>query len=542
MKKLISLLLAAAMCSSIALSGCGSSNDIQTAQSETEQSTEEETIEDVSKDSETSEKKVFVYPADTDVSNMLPNAGASDSITAIWQPLYDPLYTISGDEVRYYLVDQYQVSDDGLTIQLHFNESAKWHDGEPVTVDDLLFTVKYMAEGATRTKTTFTKIGDQEITYEKTDDYNVTITLPEYQSSFLTVLGRLHLYPAHVFDNDVYSVETSDAAMLGIGNGPFKLKEWNKGENIIYEKNPDYYRGEAKIDELIMKIIPDSSAKEVAFQSGEVSCLRISSKEKYEKYSADENYEIYDTPECRVNYFTCNPMSSKITSKEAREAIFYAINLDEIMDTVYGSEVMSKPANTVFCDQNLYYAKEMENYPYDLEKAKELAKESGLDQVTLKYIYNNQRVGMPEVAIVIQQQLKAAGINVELQAMDSPSFFSMFFQWTSGDASTEWDLGTNGWDSLQGDPSTQIVSYANNPQVTNCSQETIDMINAAIAEPNEELREQKFLEFQQLIQDDFTIYPISAPNYVWVTQKGVTGLDAINSMIPFEDWTLIDVA
>ena len=149
---------------------------------------------------------------------------------------------------------------------------------------------------------------------------------------------------------------------------------------------------------------------------------------------------------------------------------------------------------------------------------------------------------MPEVAIVIQQQLKAAGINVELQAMDSPSFFSMFFQWTSGDASTEWDLGTNGWDSLQGDPSTQIVMYATNPQVTNCSQETIDMINAAIAEPNEELREQKFLEFQQLIQDDFTIYPISAPNYVWVTQKGVTGLDTINSMVPFEDWTLIDVA
>ena len=117
----------------------------------------------------------------------------------------------------------------------------------------------------------------------------------------------------------------------------------------------------------------------------------------------------------------------------------------------------------------------------------------------------------------------------------------MFFQWTSGDASTEWDLGTNGWDSLQGDPSTQIVMYATNPQVTNCSQETIDMINAAIAEPNEELREQKFLEFQQLIQDDFTIYPISCPNYVWVTQKGVTGLDTINSMVPFEDWTLIDV-
>lgn len=57
------------------------------------------------------------------------------------------------------------------------------------------------------------------------------------------------------------------------------------------------------------------------------------------------------------------------------------------------------------------------------------------------------------------------------------------------------------------------------------------MINAAIAEPNEELREQKFLEFQQLIQDDFTIYPISRPNYVWVTQKGVTGYHQLHGTI-----------
>ena len=99
MKKLISLLLAAAMCSSIALSGCGSSNDIQTAQSETEQSTEEETTEDVSKDSETSEKKVFVYPADQDVSSLLPSSGGSDSVAVMFKPLYDPLFVVTNEGI-----------------------------------------------------------------------------------------------------------------------------------------------------------------------------------------------------------------------------------------------------------------------------------------------------------------------------------------------------------------------------------------------------------------------------------------------------------
>ena len=328
--------------------------------------------------------------------------------------------------------------------------------------------------------------------------------------------------------------------MLGIGNGPFKLKEWNKGENIIYEKNPDYYRGEAKIDELIMKIIPDASAKEVALQSGEVSCMRISSKEKYEKYKNDENYSIFSTPECRVNYLVCNPMSSKITTKEQREALFTSINLQEIMDTVYGSEEMSKAATSIFCDQSLYYNTEMSNYEYDLEKAKQMVKDSGLEGETLTYIYNNQRVGMPEVAIVIQQQLKEVGINVELQAMDSSSFMSEFFSWMS-EPSAGWDLGTNGWDSLQGDPSSTINTSLENPNATACSQETVDTFHAAIYGKTQQEIEDNFWKLQELVKEDYTIYPISCPNYVWVAQKGVSGLDAINSMIPFEDWTLIDV-
>ena len=541
MKKLISLLLAAAMCSSIALSGCGSSNDIQTAQSETEQSTEEETTEDVSKDSETSEKKVFVYPADQDVSSLLPSSGGSDSVAVMFKPLYDPLFVVTNEGYHYYLVDNLEESEDGLTIKLHFNENAKWHDGEPVTVNDFLFTLKYYTEGATRANTTLTKVNGEEVIYEKTSDYDITITLPSNRSSFITSLGRTYIYPAHVFGNDPNAVEGSDEAMLGIGNGPFKLKEWNKGENIIYEKNPDYYRGEAKIDELIMKISPDASAKEVALQSGEVSCMRISSKEKYEKYKNDENYSIFSTPECRVNYLVCNPMSSKITTKEQREALFTSINLQEIMDTVYGSEEMSKAATSIFCDQSLYYNTEMSNYEYDLEKAKQMVKDSGLEGETLTYIYNNQRVGMPEVAIVIQQQLKEVGINVELQAMDSSSFMSEFFSWMS-EPSAGWDLGTNGWDSLQGDPSSTINTSLENPNATACSQETVDTFHAAIYGKTQQEIEDNFWKLQELVKEDYTIYPISCPNYVWVAQKGVSGLDTINSMVPFEDWTLIDVA
>lgn len=528
MKKLISLLLAAAMCSSIALSGCGSQNN--SVQEDTNAQVQETSVNE----------KVFVYPIEHDIPDLTPSYG-EDSRTVVIRPLYDYLYIINNGETRYYLVDKMEESADGLNIKLHFNESAKWHDGEPVTVEDLLFTLKYLSEAATKTDTELTKVDGEDIIYEKIDTYTVNITLPKNLSKFTTKLGRLMLYPAHVYHNDPTAVEGSEESMLGIGNGPFKLEQWNKGENFVYVKNENYYRKPAKIDKLIMKIIPEDSAKEVAFQSGEISFMRLNNKEKYEKYAGNTNYNIYQTPECRVNYLQLNPMSEKISSKEARQAIFHAINLDEIMDTVYGSEEMSKKGKTVFCDQNKYFV-DMENYSYDLEKAQELAKKSGLNKVTLKYIYNNDRVGMPEVAVIIQQQLKAAGIDVELQAMDSSSFFSMFFAWASSEATSEWDLGTNGWDSMQGDPSTQIVSYAHNDTCMHCSEETVSTLDKAIYATTEKDKKENFEKFQKLIQDDYTVYPISCPNYVWVTQKGVTGLDTITSMIPFEDWTLIDVA
>ena len=117
------------------------------------------------------------------------------------------------------------------------------------------------------------------------------------------------LLPSHLFDNDPSKVDGSEELMKGIGYGPFTLKEWNKGENIIYEKNPNYHRGEPKIDQMIMKIIPEDSAKEVALQNGEISFMRISSKDKYEKYMNDSNFNIATFTESRMNYIQVNPAS-----------------------------------------------------------------------------------------------------------------------------------------------------------------------------------------------------------------------------------------
>ena len=79
-----------------------------------------------------------------------------------------------------------------------------------------------------------------------------------------------------------------------VGSGPFKLKEYKEGDSIVYERYDDYYRGKASLDQVVIKLMPDESAQEAALQSGEISMMRITNQTKLDKYSADDNYTVYN--------------------------------------------------------------------------------------------------------------------------------------------------------------------------------------------------------------------------------------------------------
>ena len=88
----------------------------------------------------------------------------------------------------------------------------------------------------------------QTIEVEKVDDLTLNITLQKPFSGFESEFGRLQVLPKHVFDGKTNVSELTEEANKGIGSGPFKLKEYNEGESIVYERYDDYYRGQASLD------------------------------------------------------------------------------------------------------------------------------------------------------------------------------------------------------------------------------------------------------------------------------------------------------
>ncbi|MEG2017271.1 MAG: ABC transporter substrate-binding protein [Clostridium sp.] len=473
----------------------------------------------------------FIYPIESDVSSLNIWYETGDEGFTMLKPIYDPLFITSATGTRYYLAESYEVSDDGLSILVKLRQNAKWHDGEAITADDLIFTFD-IKNNPDNKVTSGTSINRKPVTYEKVDDYSVKFTLPEVAASYISTLGNLKIIPKHIYEGEA-SIATSEKNMLGIGSGPYKVEKWQEGTSLSLIRFEDYYRGVPNLENVVFKIIPEFSAQEVALQSGEISVMRIPTSEKLDKYSKDERYNIWNIPEGRNNYLGFNSNSEKMKDIKARQAITMALNCDEIIAGVYGEELAVRGEN-ILNPENIIYDESVKGYEQDVEGAKKLIAELGLDKEPLKLVYNSSRVNMEDCALIIQQQLKEVGITVEITGYETQGFFDKFFYTDDG----TWDLGLNGYAS-NADPNGNNGMFQYGKFLTKnvCTSEATGELWAKGDQTIDEAeRKAIYSDIEKAVKEEYTIYPISMPNFVLVADKKFQGLDAIKIVPVFEDY------
>ena len=478
-------------------------------------------------------------------SSLQPNS-ASDDQVILTRPIYEPLFVDTKDGLEYYLAEKLDVSEDRKTYTIHVNKDASWSDGVPVTADDILFTIQYNSLSSYG-KSSYNTVDGKDVSFEKVDDKTLKVILPEVYGTYTTALERMAILPSHSFDNDPGKVDDSgyfnNTDM--VTSGAYTVSEIND-DSIVFDRREDYYRGTPQVKKIVMKTIGSGSTKQVAFENGEISYMRITTKEELEKYEAEpDKYNIYTIPEARLNYLQINPfgpMKDKL-NEDGRKAVFLALDIDEIVDAAYGDKKLGVPANSLLTPEQTLYDPDCKGYKQDIKKAKELAKSSGLEGQTLTYIYNADRPNMEAVATVIQQQLEEAGIHLKIEGLDSPTFFNRFFgvAFNTGEE-TSWDLGSNGWDSERGSTLSQSYKYINDqPEQWGFSDEAGQLavkVNTAVSfdEAKEAAK-----ELQELALSEYYEFPLTYTNYVMVSQKNVEGLD-LNSVVPeFIDFLTIQV-
>lgn len=477
-------------------------------------------------------EKNLVMPSASCVANLNPLLEGYKE-AAMLNPIYDPLYVIDVNETRYYLADSYEVSEDGMQITVKLKEGLKWHDGEAITADDMIFTMDVCSDtnnGAGGTNIVI--LNDQPVKYEKVDDLTVKVTLPMASASYADLLGGLTLIPEHVFEGNPSVVSAGEANMKGIGSGPYKVTEFKQDEYLLLEKYEDYYMGAPSIDKVTFRIISDLSAQEVALMNGEVNFMELANAPAVAKYEADPNFTVVKYPEGRVNYLAVNKFCETVQDPKVVEAVFAALNRDEIIAGAYG-DGMAESANSIFSNVNTFYDSSVEGYTQDVEKAKQLVKETGLDSKTLTLYFNSERVYMKESAQIIQQQLKNVGINLEVIPLESAGFFEKVFG-TDGD----YEFYLNGYGAV-GDPDQVVAGMYDGTWGVNLavSDEVSQLWKDARTVYTPEERAAIYKQIQIQTRDELTCYPIAYPNYVFVTTSNIKGADTIKRTPVFEDYT-----
>ena len=537
-KKTLSALLCTVAAMAV-LTGCGGDKK-ETAAAPAEGNTTAAVTEAAKTEAETTAavqteaggEKNLVMPSASCVANLNPLLEGYKE-AAMLNPIYDPLYVIDVNETRYYLADSYEVSEDGMQITVKLKEGLKWHDGEAITADDMIFTMDVCSDtnnGAGGTNIVI--LNDQPVKYEKVDDLTVKVTLPMASASYADLLGGLTLIPEHVFEGNPSVVSAGEANMKGIGSGPYKVTEFKQDEYLLLEKYEDYYMGAPSIDKVTFRIISDLSAQEVALMNGEVNFMELANAPAVAKYEADPNFTVVKYPEGRVNYLAVNKFCETVQDPKVVEAVFAALNRDEIIAGAYG-DGMAEYANSIFSNVNTFYDPSVEGYTQDVEKAKQLVKETGLDSKTLTLYFNSERVYMKESAQIIQQQLKNVGINLEVIPLESAGFFEKVFG-TDGD----YEFYLNGYGAV-GDPDQVVAGMYDGTWGVNLavSDEVSQLWKDARTVYTPEERAAIYKQIQIQTRDELTCYPIAYPNYVFVTTSNIKGADTIKRTPVFEDYT-----
>ncbi|HKV45977.1 MAG TPA: ABC transporter substrate-binding protein [bacterium] len=311
-----------------------------------------------------------------------------------------------------WLATGYKVIDD-RTWEFTLRHDVRFHDGERFTADAVKFTFEYILEP--KNKTHYLPRFKPITSVDVVNDYTVRVHTSEpfpVLLSYLSLPGPFILAPVYVS-----KVGIDYASTHPIGTGPYKFKEWVRGERLVLVKNPNYWAGSVKIDTVVFRVIPEFSARLAALLSGEIDIMKDVPAQAVETVNRSGRATVRSTVSSRINYLALETLHpGPMQNVKVRQAMNYAINVDELIKTVLAGQ-SSKICGYVSRYDSAYDSA-LNCYGYNPDKAKQLLVEAGFDpgKLTLQLDTPTGRYPLDkEVSEAIAAQLGRLGITVHVQ-------------------------------------------------------------------------------------------------------------------------------
>ena len=392
-------------------------------------------------------KNTLTWAQGADVTSLDPHQGKETPAVQVNTQIFDTLVTVDPEtnEVVPQIAESWEQTDD-QTYVFKISEGIKFHDGSDLTAEDVKFSLDRARNSAA---VSYIVNFIEEVTVD--DDHTVTV---KTTAPYAPTLRNLAIPFAAIVPKAVVEADENAFIQNPVGSGPYKFVEWNHGDHVTLKAFDDYYAGKPETENLIMKVIPETSQRTIALETGEVDLAYDLAVNDIPKVNSDDKLTVYEIPSLTCWYVSMNMNKKPFDNPKVREAMSMAIDRQTIIDTINAGS--GQTADAIIAPAVFgYYSTGVKEY--NPTKAKELLAEAGYPNGFSTTLWVNDNQSRIEMCQAMQAMLLEVGVQCNLEVLEFGSFIS---RTTAGDH----DLAYFGWTTSSGDADYSYYSLEHSTQ------------------------------------------------------------------------------
>jgi peptide/nickel transport system substrate-binding protein len=430
------------------------------------------------------------------------------------------------------LAKKWVISPDQKTITFTLKDNLVWADGNPLTSEDVLFTWELVTDPNTRTP-----YASDYLLVKKAsapDKHTFKVTYEETYAPAIDTWASLHILPKHLLKDE--DINNTFFSRKPTGSSYYQLDKWISGQQVSLKSNINSSQGLPQIEQLISRIIPDTSSQFLELTADNIDLMSINPIQYQRVFPARkdmlEKINLYKELGNGYTYLGFNLKKAPFNDVNVRQAINYAIDKDEVIKGVLLG--LGEPIASPYKPGTRWNNTNLKPYPYSPDKALELLKKAGYERNKDGYferdgkvlafeILTNQNKQREMTAVLVQRRLKEIGIEVTIRVLEWASFINQYIR--TGDFNAVvlgWSLSLdpdqyNIWHSSQQGPGQfNFIGYENS--------QVDKLLELGRKELNANKREKIYHEFSEHLLNDSPIVYLYAGYGLSAVHKRVQGI------------------
>jgi peptide/nickel transport system substrate-binding protein len=430
------------------------------------------------------------------------------------------------------LAKSWTLSPDGTTYTFQLQENVKWHDGRPLTADDVVFSItKFHMELSPRSRPIFQRITEVTATGPTT----VVIKIREPFEPFLLMFDvtATAIVPKHIYDGTDYRNNPANATP--IGTGPFKFNEWRRGNYVHLTRFPEYWRsGQPYLDEIYYRIVPDSASRGLALQGGQVQLTQSNDIEPFDvpRFQQMQNLAIetrgweYYGP---LSWIELNHRVAPLGDARFRRALSMAVDRNFILQRLWFN--VGKVATGPISSATRFHDPGVRLDAYNPREAMALLDSMGLRpdaqgvRARLKFLHIPYGEVWTRLGEYLRQAFAQIGVQLTMESVDAGAWARRIGEWDyemSINFVYQWGDPTLGVERTYVSSNIQRVTFTNtagyaNPQVDALFERGRTAAQAA-------QRQAAFSELQRILVADMPLIWLMELSFPTIYDKRLTNV------------------